>query len=376
MVHIHQMTVALKCNELDLSQTMGRFFKHLGGLASIEHERNISECLTFLNVTSVLFVVDASTLSSAICEDLVTFVDGGGRCALLLRGDMSKDSLSNVNYLIEQFGICGNPDVAIDCVYRQPMDPEHSTGVFSTSSIPFPFPHGCTLTVQEPANILAVTSINSYPVSQPVCAYTLVAGGGRFLVVGSSRILSDAFFTISNLEKSFVHSVLIPFLLEDVWLPPEPIPADQVPPYRLIPDLQYMVELMDELEEPEEDPTEKAQQYKPRWKSVDEDFIADVAQAYELLKVPLEPLSVSFSLDPSHFLLPALGYCPIVIEDEAVDPAYDKIPLVDLQYLVEGSPPLQARSEEEIEYALNSCDPKLALLDLAKSYVINSRRGL
>jgi hypothetical protein len=366
----HQKTVAVKCDALDLMDSVTQFRRYMERATSVEHVRNIPECLAFLNVTSVLFVIDETTLSDDVCQDLIAFVNGGGRCAVLLRCDMSREKLSNVNYLIEQFGVCGNADVAIDCVYRDGMDPEQSTGHLSQSSESFLYPHGCTLTVQEPAKILAITSRDSYPVSQPVCAYTLMPGGGRFVVMGSSHVLCDAYFTSGN---RLVHSILIPFLLEDAWVPPEHIPANELPPYRLIPDLLYMVELDNELEEPIEDPFDNLHQFKPRWPTVDEDLIAEVSLAYDLLKVPLQPLSVSFSLNPSHFLLPELGYSPIVVDNNIEDSEYDKIPLFDLHHFVQGSPPLEARTEDEIEYALNSSDPKLKLLDLAKLFVTNSR---
>ena len=74
----------------------------------------------------------------------------------------------------------------------------------------------------------------------------------------------------------------------------------------------------------------------------------------------------------SNFLLPELLYCPVVVENESLFFPCDKIPLVDLNYILKGSPPVYACSEEEIEYVLNSENPKQKLIEIAKILVNNS----
>ena len=371
MISVPRNTLAIKCNPQTLSGAFTNMINFSSRFLNVKLVDDISECLVFSSIHGVLYVVDDTGLTDGVCKDLCDFISGCGRCLIVLCGDMSRSLLSNVNYLIEQFGICGNPDSVVDCVYTESLTPDNATAFWSNdSTLSFVYPRGCTLTVQDPAKIVAVSSRNSYPVSQPVCACTLTSSDGRLLVVGSTQLLSDD----SPSSRTFITSVLIPFFLEETWTPPDPIPPDSLPPYRLIPDLLYMTSMFDDLKEPEIDPGELPFDLKPRWPTIDHDLIAEVAEAYETLQVPLAPLTMDCP-NVSNFLLPELRFYPIVVEDESIGCDSDKLPLLDLDYILQGSPPLHARSEEEIEYILSSSgeDPKQRLLTLTAMLLDNSK---
>ena len=360
-VYGHRRTLAIKRESAALPEWAERFRELAEASMDVQIVSNLSESFIFSSIESVLYFVDGSGMTEDQCNELSEFLMTGGRCAVLLSGDMPRDLLSNINYFIEQFGICGNPDCVVDCLYKERLVPEHASALLGANLLPFVYPSGCTLTVQDPAIILAVSSRNSYPVSQPVCACTITPPSGRLLVIGSCEILS----TEINRKNDFIDTVLVPFLVDGRWQTPDPIPADTLPPYKLIPDLVYMAGMVDDLKEP----GDVVNKFKPRWSTIDEDIRAEVLQAYELLGVPLGPLTMDFT-DPVYFLLPDISFSPIVVEDTSQ--YSEKVPLVDLHYIAKGAPPLKARSDEEIEYALDSNNPKLKLFDIASKLVSNS----
>ena len=338
--------------------------KHLEGLSRVQIITDIHEVNVFSESRAVFCVVDSTGFPGEICCVIAELLCNGLKCLLVLHEDMSRDLLSNVNYLLEQFGICGNPDKVIDSIYTNELVPEYATALFD-SFTPFVYPSGCTLTVQGPSQILAVSSEKSYPMSQPVCALSTNSNGGGLLVIGSTEIFSDRFFGVCESSTRFVKTDLLPFLSNDHYTCPNVISSPHnIAPYRLIPDLVYMVDMFDELEEPDTDYEDLPTRFAPRWPTIDHDLMIDVAETFEVLNVPFGPVTFDTASLHPHFLIPQLGYCPNISHCVEYD---EKTPLpMNLSPI-----PRFAQTDDEIEYVLNACDPKTKLLDLARLLIVS-----
>lgn len=164
---------------------------------------------------------------------------------------------TNINYLLEQFGISCNSDSVVRTSYYKYLHPKEtyiSHGVLSQDfarlaqgmgrsettgkgrggyadaykekenddpklkqgSLDFVYPYGATLNIQKPAFPILSTGPVSYPTNRPIlAAYQDQNRGGRLLVLGSVRFLDDEFC-----DKE-CNSKLIDGMLRFLTRPPE-----------------------------------------------------------------------------------------------------------------------------------------------------------
>merc|ERR1719230_493211 len=138
---------------------------------------------------------------------------------------------TNVNYLLEEYGIMINNDAVVRTAFYKYHHPKEccinngilcqdifrltssgtrgkentnnktlnleATKVAQTSvedgtgpQFPFVYPYGATLSVQKPAVPVLSSGPISYPLNRPLCA-AAEAGKGRLLVLGSVRFVDD-----------------------------------------------------------------------------------------------------------------------------------------------------------------------------------------
>ena len=159
---------------------------------------------------------------------LKQYLAEGGNVLLMLGEGGEREHGTNLNYLIEEFGISVNPDSVVRTVYyknpkshakymhpkealvstgivnreiaRFALDPgsagegSQSSAAEAADAVPFVYPYGATLNVQKPAVPVLSTGHICFPVNRPVgAAYCDEHGGGRLLVLGSVHLFHDDF---------------------------------------------------------------------------------------------------------------------------------------------------------------------------------------
>uniref|UniRef100_A0A914LB86 Uncharacterized protein n=1 Tax=Meloidogyne incognita TaxID=6306 RepID=A0A914LB86_MELIC len=182
---------------------------------------------------------------------------GGSLLVLSSEGGEEKNS-TNVNFLLEEFGISFNNDSVIRTIFHNYFDPKEaliSNGVLNRSlpigagvlqthslsntniewqnavggfsklhgdnedennfsaSLNFVFPYGCTLSVNRESVSVLSTGTVCYPVLRPVCAFHQLKtenGNGRLAVCGSVRMFVDEYFNKEDNSKIF--DVILKFL--------------------------------------------------------------------------------------------------------------------------------------------------------------------
>nr|CAH0104626.1 unnamed protein product [Daphnia galeata] len=138
------------------------------------------------------------------------FIDLGGNLLVLLGEGGEQQFNTNINFLLEEYGIMINNDAVISTMYQKYFHPKecyieevqswmkNSTAAgaeSSTSSTKIVYPYGATLNVAKPAIVMATTTTSCLPQQRPIAAtYTnprLKGNGGKIAVIGSVHIFSD-----------------------------------------------------------------------------------------------------------------------------------------------------------------------------------------
>ncbi|CAE8688056.1 unnamed protein product, partial [Polarella glacialis] len=162
---------------------------------------------------------------------------GGSILFLLGEGGEGKNN-TNVNYLLEEFGISINNDAVVRTVYHKYHHPKEcliTHGVLCTDfvrsatgekkkdketaekislnitkddteishakdngGLEFVFPYGATLNAQKPAIPILSSGPISYPLNRPIAAVHNKAGMGRICVIGSVRMFDDDFLEMEK----------------------------------------------------------------------------------------------------------------------------------------------------------------------------------
>ena len=179
----------------------------------------------------LIFAGPTKKFTHSELTDLERYLEDG-KHLFLLADEGGEDGLgSNFNFLLEKYNLLANGDAVIRTAYFKYFHPkevfvqhgvvdedfvrvanklgqqagmkkhkrtqlafegEADEGIDSgLSGFHFVYPHGCTLTVKQPSLSVLTSGPISYPVNQPVCAYTRTKRGGILLVLGSYRFLCD-----------------------------------------------------------------------------------------------------------------------------------------------------------------------------------------
>lgn len=62
----------------------------------------------------------------------------------------------------------------------------------------FLYPFGATLNVVQPSVVALSSGSIAIPMNRPICAYHCVKNGGKLVVLGSSRMLTDTYIEKEN----------------------------------------------------------------------------------------------------------------------------------------------------------------------------------
>lgn len=210
------------------------------------------EDITFAHIKDYQLVIlggPREPLRKEEFEDLLKYIRSGGSVFVMLAEGGEAKNGTNVNYLIEQFGISINNDSLVRSSYYKYLHPKEvfiSNGILNkeivraargfqksaakkdmddktkslakkmlelkddvkhdNAGLNFVYPYGATLNVQKPAFPLLSSGPISYPMNRPLCATYVNAENkkAKMVVAGSVRMFDDEFLDKEDNAKILV----------------------------------------------------------------------------------------------------------------------------------------------------------------------------
>lgn len=328
------------------------------------------DIITLDKLTSVHLVIFAGPkemFSSDEFKAIKDYIQAGG-CVLFMLGEGGEGKYNtNINYLLEEFGIMVNNDAVVRTVYYKYHHPKEafiSNGILcedlvrcvkgdrkkekdkenkfqlnitkedaeagvgkDQGGVDFVFPYGATLNVQKPAIPILSSGPISYPLNRPVAAVCAKPGQGRLGVIGSVRMLDDEFYDFEKNKQ--LSDVIFHWLLQvsdcELTFPygEEPELSD----YHHIPHTQGLaMNLKSCLQENEQLPRDFTQLFDESLFKFDTDLIPEAVKLYSQLGVKHEPLT----LIPPQFETPMPALQPAVFPPCLREPPAPALDLFDL----------------------------------------------
>ncbi|KAK4885769.1 hypothetical protein RN001_002040 [Aquatica leii] len=143
-------------------------------------------------------------------EVMKVYLENGGKLLILLY-ESSQEDRSNINVLLEQYGITPNMDCIIRTHYYKYFHPKECyvedsniNKSLSNQKLHFNliFPYGCTLNVSRPSAVVFTSGTTTFPIDRPLGAvYCNSTTGGVLIAIGSGYMFSDKYIDQEQNEK-------------------------------------------------------------------------------------------------------------------------------------------------------------------------------
>jgi len=323
---------------------------------------------SFAHVSLVVFAGPREKYSVAEFEIIKDYLASGGSVLFMLGEGGENKYNTNVNFLLEEYGISFNNDSVARTVYYKYLHPKEvlvTDGILnkgfsfsksskavvkdkrkkSTSSttstsedksaMTFVYPYGGTLNVQKPAVALLSSGHISYPLNRPIAAVAQVKGsatwdhkeGGRIGVLGSVEMFSDEWLNKEQNDK--VLELLVKWLFCEGGIVLDHADAEDpdVDEYHHIPHTEALAErLRSCLQEGESLPRDFTQLFDDSLFKFDVNLIPKAVELYETLGVKHEPLT----LIPPQFDAPLPPLVPAVFPPSMREPPPPALDQFDL----------------------------------------------
>merc|ERR1719316_2075079 len=291
---------------------------------------------------------------------------GGNVLFMLGEGGEAKGN-TNVNYLLEEFGIMVNNDAVVRTAYYKYLHPKEafiSNGILcddvvrcvkgekvkdkeadkgialnitrdegdhamakDQGGLDFVFPYGATLNVQKPAVPILSSGPISYPLNRPIAAVCHKPGQGRLGVVGSVKMLDDEFFDVE--KNKALMDVVFKWLMHanDCQLFFKYGEEPELTEYHHVPNTQGLaMNLKSCLQESEALPRDFTQLFDETLFKFSMELVPEAIQLYKQLGVKHEPLT----LIPPQFETPMPPLQPAVFPPVLREPSPPALDLFDL----------------------------------------------
>ncbi|CAB3378016.1 Hypothetical predicted protein [Cloeon dipterum] len=243
---------------------------------------------------------------------LKKYVDGGGSLLVML-GDGGENQYStNINFLLEEYGIMINNDSVIRTHYYKYFHPKechlpnaisnqtligalpHTSGgkKAARSAFNLVYPYGATLNVAKPAVPILSSGHLCFPSCRPLCALYHKQGVGKIAVVGSGHMFSDSY--LDKEDNGKFKDVLFTFLCTDS-IDISYMDADdiEVSDYYMVPDTARLAEnLKVSLNAPQDIPASYMDLFDFSLTSINTNHFLEAKNSYELLGVKYEQLKL------------------------------------------------------------------------------------
>lgn len=170
-------------------------------------------------------------------ESMKDYVNSGGSLMVLLAESGENAFDTNINFLLEEFGMNINSDSVVRQHYYKYFHPKEAVlngcivcenmnnellKVIKKSGVPsmldekcdleLVYPFGATINVISPSNTLITTSTIAYPFNRPVCGYFSNDNGGQILAIGSGHVFTDKY--IVNEHNMYIWDYFVTLLVE------------------------------------------------------------------------------------------------------------------------------------------------------------------
>ena len=315
---------------------------------------------------AALFIIPAARemFTKEEFEALKLYLQGGGNLLILFSEGGETRLKTNLNYLLEQFGIFANPDSVIRTVfsrkYFHPKECNISNGIINKDissiargrgkkshgnlvshllkddgldiddehgGLSFLYPFGCTLNIQKPGIPLLSSGALAYPLNRPVAAmYTSKARKGRLLVLGSFHMFIDDF--IEKEENLKLLNIIMKWLLTneaDLDLALEE--DNDLQDFAVVPDIGSMSEQLKSCLQTSEDMSSNFKGlFDLELFKFDTDMVPESNKLYAQTGVKHEALT----LIPPQFETPLPSLMPAVFPPNLKEPQPPNLELFDL----------------------------------------------
>ncbi|CAH8617716.1 unnamed protein product [Heterobilharzia americana] len=331
-----------------------------------------------------LFVIPGATekFSAAEFNSLKKYIENGGSLLVLMGENGETKYTTNINFLLEQFGIMVNSDTVLRTSYFKYYHPKEAlipNGILNRAmaetagqnfviasredvshkqALQFLYPYGATLNVAKPAVALLSTGSVAFPLNRPVCAIYKHPSpeGGTLAVVGSTAIFSDSFI---NKEDNFkIFEFIFKYLTSDsIKLNAIDAEDPEVETYYQVPDITSLASSLKScLQESDELPQNINNYFDQALFCMDTRLVPKAIQAYEKLRIKHEPLS----LITPQFETPLPPVQPAVFPPNFREPGPPSLELFDLdeQFSTPKARLAQVTNkcnEEDLEYYVREC---------------------
>ncbi|KAJ8259736.1 hypothetical protein GJAV_G00172840 [Gymnothorax javanicus] len=256
--------------------------------------------------------------TAAELEVLKQYLDGGGAILVMLGEGGEAKFDTNINFLLEEFGIMVNNDAVVRNVYYKYFHPKEAlvsngvlnreisraagkvvTGVIDDESagnnaqaLTFVYPYGATLSVIKPAVAVLSTGSVCFPLNRPVLAFYQVKEGGRLAVLGSCHMFSDQY--LDKEENSKIMDVVFQWLMTDnIHLNQIDAEDPEITDYTMLPDTGCLSDRLRVcLQERDENPRDFTSLFDTSLLKLTTDSLPLVISAYKQLNVKHEPLQL------------------------------------------------------------------------------------
>ncbi|XP_072259832.1 intraflagellar transport protein 52 homolog [Pyxicephalus adspersus] len=257
--------------------------------------------------------------SAAEFEALKQYLEKGG-CILVMLGEGGESKYdTNVNFLLEEYGIMVNTDAVVRNVYYKYFHPKEaliSNGVLNreisraagksmftvmddesggnnTQALTYVYPFGATLNVIKPAVAILSTGSVCFPLNRPIMAfYQSKEHGGKLAVVGSCHMFNDQY--LDKEENGKILDVLMQWLTtNDIQLNQIDAEAPEISDYTMLPDTYKLSQRLRVcLQEGDENPRDFTTLFDMSIYQLDTAPLPKVIKAYEQLNVKHETLQL------------------------------------------------------------------------------------
>ncbi|XP_066274170.1 intraflagellar transport protein 52 homolog isoform X1 [Branchiostoma lanceolatum] len=255
--------------------------------------------------------------TAAEFDSIKRYIESGGSVLVMMGEGGETKTDTNINFLLEDYGIMVNNDAVVRnhyYKYHHPKEALISNGVLNreisraagkavpgsggedsnvSQGLTFVYPYGATLNVAKPAVPALSTGTVCFPLNRPILAlHQSKYSRGKLAVVGSVHMFSDQY--VDKEENSKIQDVLFQWLTTDnIKLNAIDAEDPEVADYNMLPDTARLSERLRVcLQESEEIPRDFTQLFDAGIYKLDTSVVPKVIKAYETLNVKHEPLTL------------------------------------------------------------------------------------
>ncbi|XP_075210562.1 intraflagellar transport 52 isoform X2 [Lycorma delicatula] len=251
---------------------------------------------------------------------LKKYLELGGSILVLLAEGGEKVFQTNINFLLEEYGIMINNDCVVRTHYYKYFHPKEcfiiNANVNKTvlsalgkefkennRSLSFIYPYGATLNVVSPASAVLTTGTVAFPINRPIMAFVTHPSvynnnnsqgqslNGKIAVMGSAHILANKYLEKEDNDK--ICEMIFTFLTSPtINLDVSDTEELEIVDYTMVPDVGLLAEKPRGcIQESFEDiPMDYTQLLDQKLYSVNMDAVPAMLDAYKALNVKHEPL--------------------------------------------------------------------------------------